>query len=142
MLEPLVVREGVVIPPRDLAWSAVRSSGPGGQNVNKVASKVELRFDLAGTRALDPGTRARLTFLARGRLDREGKIVITSEETRDQARNLARALEKLVELVAQALVVPKRRRATRPSRGSVERRLDEKKRTGERKRQRSDPSER
>jgi ribosome-associated protein len=136
VLEPLVIREDVVIPPGDLSWSAVRSSGPGGQNVNKVSSKVELRFDLAGTQALDEGARGRLAALAKSRVDREGKILLTCEETRDQSRNLARALEKLAELVAQALVVPKKRRATRPSRGAVQRRLDEKKRTGERKRTR------
>ena len=136
MQEPLLVRADVVIPASDLAWTAVRASGPGGQNVNKVSSKVELRFDLPNSRALDPAAKARLMLATRSRLDREGKLIIVADETRDQARNLAIAREKLAEFVRQALVVPKRRRATKPTRGSVQRRLDAKKRSGDKKRQR------
>jgi ribosome-associated protein len=136
MQEPLVVRPDVVIPASDLAWTAVRASGPGGQNVNKVSSKVELRFDLPNTRALDPGAKARLVAMTRSRLDREGKLIIVADETRDQARNLAIARERLAEFVLRALIVPKRRRATKPTRGSVERRLDAKKRSGDKKRNR------
>jgi ribosome-associated protein len=136
MKEPLVVRPGLVIPPGDLAWTAVRASGPGGQNVNKVASKVELRFDLAGTRALDFAVKARLAEQVKNRLDKEGRVVIVADDTRDQLQNLALARARLVEMIARALVVPKRRRATRPTRGSVLRRLDEKKRSGDKKRAR------
>ena len=137
MQDPLVVRPGVVIPGGEITWTAVRASGPGGQNVNKVSSKVELRFDLAGTRALDAGTKGRLAVIARGRLDRVGRIIINVDETRDQGRNLSIARERLVALILQALIVPKRRRATRPTRGSVERRLDAKKRSSDKKRTRS-----
>ncbi|CAG0996135.1 hypothetical protein GPROT1_03438, partial [Gammaproteobacteria bacterium] len=84
----LVVTERVTIPDADLSWTAVRGSGPGGQNVNKVASKVDLRFDLEGTQALSADVKRRLTALASGRLDAEGRILITSQLTRDQGRNL------------------------------------------------------
>src|SRR4051794_22779431 len=93
MLEPLVITVALTIPPGDLSWEATRSSGPGGQNVNKVASKVELRFDLPGTAALGPETKARLRALAANRLDAEGKLLIVSQLTRDQGRNLDDARE-------------------------------------------------
>src|SRR5438105_8186289 len=116
MTEPLLVSSRVVIPARDLAWTATRSSGPGGQNVNKVSSRVELRFDLAHTTALDETTKARLRALAAHHLDSEGRLLVKSQLTRDQARNLEDAREKLRALVASALVTPKRRRPTKPSR--------------------------
>ncbi len=116
----------VRIPAADLAVRAVRSSGPGGQNVNKVSSKIELRFDLPGTSALDAGTRSRLGLLALGRLDAEGWVVLTSQLTRDRQQNLEDAYAKLTDLVKRALVVPKKRRPTRPSRASRERRLEQK----------------
>jgi ribosome-associated protein len=115
-----------------LAWAismhAVRSGGPGGQNVNKVASKVELRVDTAGIIGLDDHARARLAMLTMGSLDSEGKILVTSQATRDQHRNLEDAREKVRVLIARALERPKPRRKTRPSRASVERRLQEKQR--------------
>jgi ribosome-associated protein len=120
---PLVVDPRVTIPDGDLTWHAVRASGPGGQNVNKVASKVELRFDLRNTTALAPDVKARLEALAKNAIDANGVLHVTSQATRDQRQNLDDAREKLATLVRQALFVPKKRRKTRPTRGSVERRL-------------------
>src|SRR5262245_31253455 len=128
MAEPIQVAPGVVVPAAALSVRAVRSSGPGGQNVNKVASKVELRVDLGAVSGLDEGARARLLALARPRLDAEGLLLVTSQRTRDQPRNLEDAREKVRQLVARALHAPRRRRATRPSAGARERRLAGKRR--------------
>jgi len=133
VLAPLVVDPTLTIPAADLSFAAVRASGPGGQNVNKVASKVELRFDLEGTAALGPDVKQRLRSLAASRLDAEGWILVRSQKTRDQAQNLEDAREKLREIVASALRPPKVRRPTRKSRGSNERRLRDKKAQGAKK---------
>lgn len=125
-----------MIPSADLSWSAATSSGPGGQNVNKVATKVDLRFDLEGTTALRDEVKGRLRRLAANRLDREGRIQITSQATRDQSRNLEDAREKLAALIRSALHPPKKRKKTRPSRGAKERRLKAKKQRSERKQSR------
>jgi ribosome-associated protein len=132
----ITVSERVYIPASALTITASRASGPGGQNVNKVASKVDVRLDLSAIVGLDEGARARLLRKAEPRLDAEGKLQVTSQKTRDQAKNIADAYEKIAELVAAALVAPKVRRPTRPSRGSVERRIEEKKRTSVRKKNR------
>jgi ribosome-associated protein len=133
MSDPLPINATLTLPGSDLAWSAARSSGPGGQNVNKVASKVELRFDLEQCAALDAATRDRLRALARTKLDAEGRILIVSQLTRDQSRNLEDAREKLRDLVLAALVRPKKRRPTKPSRSSQARRMDEKRKHGDKK---------
>jgi ribosome-associated protein len=122
----LAVKPGVTIPERELVWSAVRSSGPGGQNVNKVASKVELRFDFEASSALTAPVKTRLRALATNRLDGEGRILIVSQVTRAQPKNLADARERLADLIRKALVVPKRRRATKPSRAAKRARVQDK----------------
>ncbi len=129
----LVVREGVVIDASELSFRASRASGPGGQNVNKVASKVELCFDLARSTSLTPAVKARLAVLVKGALDQEGVVHIVSQVTRDQARNLDDARTKLARWIALALVVPKKRRPTKPTRGSQERRLNGKRIDSEKK---------
>ena len=126
MAEALVINNDLSLPGSDLEWSAVRSSGPGGQNVNKVASKVELRFDLPATTALEPAVKERLRILAAGRLDALGRVVLVSQRTRDQARNLEDARERLRALGLAALEVPKKRRPTRPSRAARARRVADK----------------
>jgi ribosome-associated protein len=136
MSDPLPIDAALTLPAKDLAWTATRAGGPGGQNVNKVSSRVELRFDLAGTSVLDPAVKDRLRALAKNHLDAEGRLVVKSEKTRDQGRNLEDAREKLATLVRAALVTPKRRRPTRPTRGSKLRRLESKARQGEKKRDR------
>jgi ribosome-associated protein len=141
VLEPIVVNDAITVPLRDLSWEATRSSGPGGQNVNKVASKVELRFDLPATGVLSIEVKARLARLAAGRLDADGRILLTSQLTRDQGRNLADACAKLRLLILRALERPKPRRPTRPTLGSRERRITSKKQQSERKQQRRRPDD-
>ena len=117
------------IPQSDLAFSFVRAAGPGGQNVNKVASAAQLRFDLAGTQSLNERVKARLRALAGRRLTAEGAILILARNHRTQEGNRREALARLDELIGRALVEPKLRRATKPTRASKERRLERKARS-------------
>jgi ribosome-associated protein len=133
----LVVRPDLTIPGRELEWGAVRASGPGGQNVNKVSSKVELRFDFEASEALTPAVKTRLRALARHRLDADGCILIVSQLTRNQPQNLKDARERLAELIAQALIVPKRRRKTKPSVAAKKRRVKDKRATSLKKQSRA-----
>ena len=112
-----------LIPESEISISFVRGTGPGGQNVNKVATTAQLRFDLAGSTALDERAKARLRALAGHRLIGDGEILIVARNHRTQEGNRREAIGRLEELVARALVVPKTRRATRPTRASNERRI-------------------
>lgn len=137
MADPIRVSADVVVPASALTLRASRSAGPGGQNVNKVASKVELRVDLDRIAGVTPEARARLLALSASRRDREGRLVVTSQRTRDQRRNLEDAREKVRELVARALVAPRPRRPTRVTAQARERRLARKRRAASRKRERA-----
>ena len=114
------------IPDSDVELTFIRSSGPGGQNVNKVASAVQLRFNLAGTSVLAPHVKARLRRIAGKRVTDDGSLLIVARETRSQEQNRRAAFERLQDLIARAQVEPKRRVATRPSRAAKERRLEAK----------------
>lgn len=128
MADDLRVTRAIAIPGDELAESFSRAAGPGGQNVNKVASKVELRWRPGASRALGEADRAWLLERLAGRITSSGDLVVRSSRTRDQARNRADARERLAELVRAALVRPRKRVATRPGRGAIERRLAGKKR--------------
>jgi ribosome-associated protein len=134
---PLVVSEHIAIPDEELEWKFIRSSGPGGQNVNKVASAVQLRFLLPQNTSLPAAVRSRLQRLAGQRLIDDGTILLSARNERSQEQNRRAALERLADLVRAALIEPKIRKKTRPTRASKERRIDTKKRRAGTKRQRS-----
>jgi ribosome-associated protein len=125
----LVIRPGVEIPDSELEIAFIRSAGPGGQNVNKVASAVQLRFALAGNVSLREDVKTRLRGLAGQRLTDADEILITSRSHRSQEQNRRDAEQRLRELVLRALVAPKKRHATKPTRASKERRLESKSRS-------------
>lgn len=139
--DDLPVRGGIAIPRAELAWRFSRSSGPGGQSVNTADSRVELRWDLAASSALPPVLRDRALERLAGRLV-DGALVITAQEHREQLRNRRAAEVRLVALVAAAIAPdPPARRATRPSRGAVQRRLDAKRRRAQLKQHRRPPQD-
>ena len=134
---PIHVAPQVVVPAAAISLRAVRSSGPGGQNVNKVASKVELRVDLERITGLDAPARTRLDALVARRRDASDRLLVTSQKTRDQRQNLEDAREKVRALVARCLVAPRARRPTRATSSSREARLASKKQLSARKRARA-----
>ncbi len=123
----LDINRFIRIPDEEFTWTFARSGGPGGQNVNKVASKAILHWDVERTRSLPAEVKLRLRTLQRRRLTREGQLVVVSQRYRDQERNRQDCLEKLQAMVLEATIIPKARRATRPTRGARERRLHAKK---------------
>ncbi len=128
MSEPIEVTPRVRILPAALETHAIRSSGPGGQNVNKVSSKILLLVDLAGIEGLDEAARRRLISIAGRRISADGRLQVTAGESRDRFRNLEAAREKVRQLVARSLVVPRSRRPSEPTPAARERRLRAKKR--------------
>lgn len=137
----LRITDAITIQDWELSESFDRASGPGGQNVNKVATAVTLRFWADRSPALTPAVKARLRRIAGRRWTSDGAIVLQCDETRSQMRNRALVRERLAEMIRAALVAPKKRRPTRPTKGSVRRRLDAKSRRGQLKQTRGQVSD-
>lgn len=129
----LVINAQVRIPLREFQFSYARSSGPGGQNVNKVNTKATLRWPMMASPSLPEDVRRRLLASHRSRITSEGDLLVTSQRFRDAGRNVADCLEKLRRLLIGVSSPPKRRKPTRPTRGSVERRLQSKQRQARKK---------
>jgi ribosome-associated protein len=134
--EALDVAPGVRIPLHEIMVQAISGGGPGGQHVNKSATRIALQWNVRTTRALREDQRERALAKLGSRLDSDGAVRIVAGEYRSQQQNRRAALERLRELVARALLVPRVRRATKPTRGSIEQRLTSKKRQGARKQER------
>ncbi|QJP15528.1 aminoacyl-tRNA hydrolase [Starkeya sp. ORNL1] len=126
MPEPIRITSSIALDEAEIEENFVRSSGPGGQNVNKLSTAVQLRFDAMGSPNLPEGVKTRLKVLAGKRMTRDGVIIIIAQRFRTQERNREDALERLVELIKAATVVPVTRRPTRPTLGSKVRRLESK----------------
>jgi ribosome-associated protein len=137
----LQINDTIRIPESELRWSFVRAGGPGGQNVNKVASKAVLRWDLARSASLPAEVKARLQTQQRRRITSVGELVLHSQRFRDQEKNRQDCLDKLRDLVRQAAVRPKLRKPTKPTRGSRAARLQEKRRRSTIKMGRRKPAE-
>jgi len=132
----IAINDNLALDEREISETFVRASGPGGQNVNKVASAAQLRFDARGSPSLPEAVKARLLRLAGNRVTQDGVIVITAQRFRSQERNREDALDRLVALIRRAAELPKPRRQTRPNAAQREERLAAKTRRGALKRQR------
>ena len=124
---PIEITPDIFIPDEELEWKFIRASGPGGQNVNKVSSAVQLRFDVAHSPSLPDPVRLRLIALSGSRLTKDGVLVLVGRQYRDQARNRMDVRERLAELIREAAIIPKTRRLTKPTRASKQRRIEGKK---------------
>lgn len=138
----LRITENISIDEQELDYTFVHASGPGGQNVNKVATAVQLRFDVAHSPSLPENVRQRLLQQAAGQITQDGVLIIDARQYRSQWRNRQDATQRLITLIRQAAIVPKPRRATKPSRAVIERRLEAKRHRSETKRLRQPPDER
>ena len=132
----LVVNNSITLTDAELDFRYDRSSGPGGQNVNKVNTKATLHWNLAESQAISDVVRERLRSKFRNRINREGKLVVVSQKYRDQSRNADDCLQKLREFILDAAKPIRRRKPTRPTRGSKERRLSNKRKNAEKKQRR------
>jgi ribosome-associated protein len=133
----LVVNSRVVIPAEEFAWSFARSSGPGGQNVNKVNSKAVLRWRPQSSPALPNAIRERFLTRYGGRLTEAGEMIVTSDESRDQPQNVDRCLEKLGAMIRSVVAPPRPRRPTKPTKGAQRRRLADKQLHSQKKQRRA-----
>ena len=136
MARPLVVNSEIQIPGTEIALTFVRSGGPGGQNVNKVSSKAVLRWNFAQSTRLPDEVKTRFLKLFSARINQAGELVLASDRHREQSRNISDCYEKLRQLILAAVVAPRPRVKTQPSRGSVERRLQQKRHISQRKQSR------
>lgn len=137
----LVVTPRLKIPLREFRFTFARSSGPGGQHVNKVNTKATLRWSVGSSSSLPEGVRQRFYARYRRRITSDGELVMTSQRFRDAGRNVADCLEKLRNMLAEVAVAPKRRKPTKPTAGSIRRRLEQKRRQSKKKDSRRKPPE-
>ena len=137
----LVVNSRIRIPDSELEWSFVRSSGPGGQNVNKVSSKAVLRWRAGASAALPADIRARFQQRYGNRLTTDGDLLLSSQRYRDQGRNIEDAKQKLIAMLEGVSIAPKKRRPTKPSKGAVARRLESKQAVSKKKQMRRRPGD-
>jgi ribosome-associated protein len=135
----LIVNRRIAIPLDEFRFAYSRSGGPGGQNVNKVSSRVTLRWKVVDSPALPPDVRQRFCDRYRRRLTKQGELVLHCQRTRDQRRNVEECLERLKVMLLEVARAPRKRKATRPTRSSVEKRLEAKRKTARKKRQRGTP---